>query len=273
MNKYKRVAILTGAFILLLNLVACGQVKEDNIVKEPSANQQGNSVQMEDGSDTKKDEPANTGEPIIDQPEISTQVDGDSGIKENESTNADEPAVGQQESGSATADEILDAFINGSIKAIDSTDMTTTFSITDLNMDSEEWDSYSVGEKVDLDNDGENELVICGPYGGMYLDARDGKVYEFAAGGGDALALSYVTYNGAVWIMYSNRMHTGYESYHMEKFEGADNLAAEINFSEELIDENNPEGKEKYIINGTEASYDEYYDLCSKIFAAEVATN
>ena len=26
--------------------------------------------------------------------------------------------------------------------------------ITDLNTDSEEWDAYSVGEKVDLDNDG-----------------------------------------------------------------------------------------------------------------------
>ena len=35
---------------------------------------------------------------------------------------------------------------------------------TDLDMDSGEWDSYSIGEKVDLDNDGENELIICGPY-------------------------------------------------------------------------------------------------------------
>ena len=38
------------------------------------------------------------------------------------------------------------------------------------------------------------------------------------------LNLSYVVYNGSTWIMYSNRMHTGYEAYHMEKFEGADNL-------------------------------------------------
>lgn len=172
-----------------------------------------------------------------------------------------------------TADELLDLFINGQVSAVSPTDSTQAFYITDLNMDSEEWDSYSVGEKVDLDNDGENELIIRGPYGGIYLDAHDNKVYEFAAGEGTALTLSYTVYNGATWIMYSNRMHTGYEAYHMEKFEGADNLVAEMNFNEELLDEDNVEGEEKYTLNGTEISYDDYYELCSKIFAAEVNTD
>ncbi|RKJ43018.1 hypothetical protein D7X98_17355 [bacterium 1XD8-76] len=108
------------------------------------------------------------------------------------------------------AGELLDLFINGSIGAVDSTDQTSEFYITDLNMDSGEWDSYSVGEKVDLDNDGEEELIINGPYGGKYLDARDNKVYEFAAGGGTALALSYTCYDGAVWILYSNSMINSY---------------------------------------------------------------
>ncbi len=84
--------------------------------------------------------------------------------------------------------------------------------------------------------------------------------------------LSYVVYNGSTWIMHSNRMNTGYEAYHMEKFEGADNLVAEMNFYEELVDEDNVEGKEKYTLNGTEISYDEYFELCSKIFATEVTT-
>ncbi|MDO4333401.1 MAG: hypothetical protein Q4C58_12065 [Eubacteriales bacterium] len=173
----------------------------------------------------------------------------------------------------ATADELLDLFINGTIGAVDSADLTSSFYITDLDMDSEEWDSYSIGERVDLDNDGENELIICGPYGGIYLDARNNKVYEFAAGEGDSLVLSYVFYNGSTWIMYSNRMHTGYEAYHMEKYEGADNLVAEMNFHEELVDEDNVEGKEKYTLNGSEISYDEYFELCSKIFATEENTN
>ena len=169
-----------------------------------------------------------------------------------------------------TTEELLDLFINGSISAISSED--SAFYITDLDMDSGEWDSYSIGERVDLDNDGENELIICGPYGGKYLDARNNKVYEFAAGEGDGLVLSYIVYNGSTWIMYSNRMHTGYEASHMEKFEGADNLVAEMNFDEELVDEDNVEGEEKYTLNGTEISYEEYFELCSKIFATEVTT-
>lgn len=168
------------------------------------------------------------------------------------------------------ADKLLDSFINGSISAVYSTDLTSMFYITDLNMDSEEWDSFSIGEKVDLDNDGVNELIINGPYGGKYLDARDNKVYEFAAGAGTAFNLSYVVYNEAIWIMYSNSTHAGYESYHMERFEGADNLVEEMNFSAELIDENNPEAGMKYTLDGTEISSEEYEELCSRIFAAQV---
>lgn len=245
MSKCKKIAILVCVFLSAFIIAACGQVQEDKTAKEPSANQQENS----------------------------TQDDGNSDTKENKTANTDEPTMGSQEvNNKATVDETLDAFINGSISAVDPTDLTT-FSITDLNMDSDEWDSYSIGDRVDLDNDGENELIICGPYGGMYLDVRDGKVYEFAAGEGDSLVLSYVVYNGSTWVMYSNRMHTGYESYHMEKFEGADNLVEEMNFNEELVDEDNVEGEEKYTLNGTEISYEEYYELCSKLFAAEVNTN
>ena len=201
--------------------------------------------------------------------------------KTSDVPNIDDFPVNQQESNmqdavatspEAASDELLDSFINGLADAVDSEDLTSTFSVSDLNMDSEEWDAYSIGEKVDLDNDGENELIINGPYGGIYLDARDDKVYEFAAGEGTALILSYTYYNGAVWIMYSNRSSAGFEFYHMEKFEGADNLTAEMNFGEEF-DPNNAEAGIKYTLNGTEISYDEYTELCSKIFAAEVNTN
>lgn len=225
MNRCKKIAILACVFLTALNVTACGQKKEDEVVNtdESLTRQQEGSVQTVEGTDL-------------------------------------------------TTEELLDLFVNGSISAISSEDFTSAFYITDLDIDSGEWDSYSIGERVDLDNDGENELIICGPYGGIYLDARDNKVYEFAAGEGDGVVLSYVVYNGSTWIMYSNRMHTGYEAYHMEKFEGADNLVAEMNSYEELVDEDNVEGKEKYTLNGTEISYDEYFQLCSKIFATEVTT-
>ena len=201
--------------------------------------------------------------------------------KTSDVPNIDDFPANQQESNmqdaagtgsEAAADELLDSFINGLADAVTLEDSASTFSVNDLNMDSEEWGTYSIGEKVDLDNDGENELIINGPYGGIYLDARGDKVYEFASGGGTVLVLSYTYYNGAVWIMYSNRSSAGFEFYHMEKFEGADNLTAEMNFGEEF-DPNNAEAGIKYTLDGAEISYDEYTELCSKIFAAEVNTN
>jgi hypothetical protein len=256
--KYKKVIVLVCALLIALSTVACGQEKNDEAVStdEPAVSQQESDSQSGESTDSevKEDENVNTEEPSESQQESNGQV--------SESTDAE-----------VTAEELLDLFISGSISAISSVDSTSTFYITDLDMDSGEWDSYSIGEKADLDNDGENELILCGPYGGIYLDARDNNVYEFAVGEGAALTLSYVVYNGATWVMYSNRMNAGYESYHMEKYEGADNLVAEMNFGEELVNEDDAEGEEKYTLNGTEISYDEYFELCSKILATEVNTD
>ena len=275
MNRCKKIAILVCVFLTALNVVACGQVKGDEVVNkdESPTRQQDSSVQTVEDTDLeiKEDETANADESSGNQQESSMQIDESTNLETEE-----DKTIGVEESNAQTdenigtemtTEELLDLFINGSISAISSEDSTSALYITDLDMD-----SYSIGERVDLDNDGENELIICGPYGGIYLDARDNKVYEFAVGEGDALVLSYVVYNGSTWIMHSNRMNTGYEAYHMEKFEGADNLVAEMSFYEELVDEDNVEGEEKYILNGTEISYDEYFELCSKIFATEETT-
>ena len=278
MNRCKKIVILVCVFLTALNVVACGQAKGDEVVNtdESSVNQQESSVQTAEATDLeiKEDETVNADESSVNQQESSMQTVESINLETEEDKIIDVEKSNVETSENIdtemTTEELLDLFINGSISAISSED--SAFYITDLDMDSGEWDSYSIGERVDLDNDGENELIICGPYGGIYLDARDNKVYEFAVGEGDALVLSYVVYNGSTWIMYSNRMHTGYEAYHMEKFEGADNLVAEMNFYEELVDEDNVEGKEKYTLNGTEISYDEYFELCSKIFATEVTT-
>lgn len=258
MNTKKKMTLLVCVFLTALCIVSCRQAKEDAIIngEESSAAQQEITVETAENTDseTTGDEIERAEESSADQQENHVQAakDADSEM---------------------TAEELLDLFIDGTINAADSTDLTAAFYITDLNMGSEELDSYSVGEKVDLDNDGENELVISGPYGGIYLDGRNNRVYEFAAGDGNALILSYVYYNGAVWIMYSNSMNEGYESYHMEKFEGADNLVAEMDFGEELADPNNSESEMKYILNGTIISYDEYAAFCSKIFASQVSTS
>ena len=278
MNRCKKIVILVCVFLTALNVVACGQAKGDEVVNtdESSTRQQESSVQTVESTDLeiKEDETAIADESSVNQQESSMQTVESINLEteEDKTIGVEKSNVqtGENIDTEMTTEELLDLFINGSISAISSED--SAFCITDLDMDSGEWDSYSIGERVDLDNDGENELIICGPYGGIYLDVRNNKVYEFAVGEGDSLVLSYVFYNGSTWIMYSNRMHTGYEIYHMEKFEGADNLVSEMNFHEELVDEDNVEGKEKYTLNGMEISYDEYYELCSKIFATEVTT-
>ena len=50
--------------------------------------------------------------------------------------------------------------------------------------------------------------------------------------------------------LYSNSVNEGAESYHMEKYEGADKLVAKMNFSEKFADANNPKAGKKYVLNG-----------------------
>ncbi len=263
----RKMAITAAAVVTMAVLSSCSQTKSS---QDDKSDIMGSITEIGDSAGSADANPAENPEGAG---QIVTEIKGD------ETVNTKESSANQQENGAQavdsekTAEELLDLFISGQINAVDSTDLTSAFYISDLNMDSGEWDSFSIGEKVDLDNDGENELVINGPYGGMYFDARDNRVYKFAAGDGNACILSYTYFNGAILILYSNRMNAGYEAYHMEKYEGADNLVAEINFGEELADPNNAEAGMKYTWNGTEISYDEYTGLCSKIFAAEVSTN
>ena len=260
----RKIAMTAAAVVMIAALSSCGLAKSP---ADGKSDIMGGITEIGDSAGSSDANPAENSE---EAGQIVTEIKGDETVSEKESS------VNQQEDSAQTvenvgsektAEELLDLFISGQINAVDSTDLTSAFYITDLNMD-----SYFIGEKVDLDNDGENELVINGPYGGIYLDARDNKVYEFAVADGTALILSYTYYNGAIWIMYSNRSSAGFEFYHMEKFEGADNLVAEMNFGEEF-DINNVEAGLKYTLNGTEISYDEYTELCSKIFAAQVDTN
>ena len=282
MNQHRKIITLVCTFLMALHIAACGQTTG----VEFTAIQQKSDIQTLENTDLEinGDETVNTTESSVNQPESDVPTVENTALeaKEDETINAADTSIIQQENSAQTVEnvdsemtteELLDLFINGSINAVRSTDSTSAYYITDLNMNSGEWDSCSIGEKVDLDNDGENELIINGPYGGIYLDARDNKIYEFATGEGNALILSYVYYNGAIWIMYSNNINEGYEAYHMERFEGADNLVGEINLTEELVDAGNLESGMKYTLNGEEISYDEYTMLGSKIFATEVYTN
>ena len=97
-----------------------------------------------------------------------------------EKANTDASAEAVSSADSAENEELFKAFIDDEIPAIrigeDGTE--DTFMYSDLPHDPEEWDNVTVSdERIDLDNDGEKELILTGANGGMYLDVRDGKVY------------------------------------------------------------------------------------------------
>lgn len=120
------------------------------------------------------------------------------------------------------ADELFEKAINGEIivNAVyeDGTDIS--FWIPDLPHDPEDWECYEVGERVDLDNDGIKELILNGPYGGKYLDARDGGVYQLAEGEGTAGQLYYADYNGKTYICHVDNSHGGREIFLMDQYNG-----------------------------------------------------
>lgn len=161
-------------------------------------------------------------------------------------------------------DDLLQSFLIGKAKAfrVDSDD---SFYITDLNMNANEWGSYSVGEMVDLDNDGEDELILDGPYGGMYLDELDSRVIVFAEGMGTASVVSYVFYDDAYWIVRSDTTHSGRIWRSLEKYNGSDCLVDSFEiyvvFDGQAYDENS-----QFTYRGENISMTEYEQLMAEIF-------
>lgn len=130
-------------------------------------------------------------------------------------------------------EELLDAFLANEIPAL-CEDEKVTIMWSDL--DYEDYEIYSVGERADLDNDGEDEQIINGPYGGMYLDARNNKVYILAEGAGMSNWLSYTYYDNAAWIVHSDTEHAGRKMYWLTKYDGDGNITDEFQLSAEYWD-------------------------------------
>lgn len=134
------------------------------------------------------------------------------------------------------SEELLDAFLAGEIPAIYESGEEFVIMFDDLEFDEEGWDCFSVGEQVDLDNDGENEQILNGPYGGIYLDARNGKVYVLAQGEGTAGELFYTYYDDAVWIVHCDITHAGRQMYWLTRYDGNGNIVDSFQLSAEYWD-------------------------------------
>ena len=169
---------------------------------------------------------------------------------------------------SRESEELLDAFLAGEISAIREDNGEASLNFDELPVDEEDWYSYSVGERIDLDNDGENELILDGPYGGMYIDARDGKVYVLAAGEGTAGVLSYTDYDNATWIVHRDTSHMGRQIYWLTRYDGDGNIADEFQLAAEYWDSPDDKYDENsdFTYRDAKISMEEYETLLSEIF-------
>lgn len=167
-----------------------------------------------------------------------------------------------------TPEELLDAFLAGEIPAYFDYKEESTIMYDQLPHDEDDWERYSVGERIDLDNDGEVEQIVNGPYGGKYFDARDGKVYVLAEGEGTGALLSYANYDNATWIVHSDITHWGRQVFWLTQYDGEGKIVDAFRFGAEYWD--SPDGK--YDENSTftfryeEISMSEYEELREEIF-------
>lgn len=166
-------------------------------------------------------------------------------------------------------DNLLDLFVEGKIAAKYVEENRAEFYITDLEMGEEDYFSYSVGERIDLDNDGEDELILDGPYGGKYLDAREGQVYVLSEGEGTAEILSYTKFDGNTWIVLSDTTHGGRKVYDLYCYAGSGAITDEFRLAKWFWDVPEDENGTEYEYRGEKIDKEQYDSLYQKIFGSE----
>lgn len=168
------------------------------------------------------------------------------------------------------SEKLLDAFLSGEIPAVHDDAVNVYEWLWNEEVDS----VYSVGERVDLDGDGENEQVINGPYGGRYLDARNGKVYVLAEGEGTAGVLFYTNYDNAVWIVHSDTTHMGRQMYWLTRYDGDGNIVDCFQLSAEYWDSPDSQYDENsdFTYRDEKISMEEYEALRDEILSGKNMT-
>lgn len=123
---------------------------------------------------------------------------------------------------------LFESFLNDRIKVFYEAfggDDSEGFLYSDISQlgEGEEWCEIRYDETnayADIDNDGEMELTLWGPYGGFFIDETNGLLYLMAQGEGTALVLDYAYSEDEVWLVYSDTTHSGRELRHFVKYEG-----------------------------------------------------
>lgn len=174
----------------------------------------------------------------------------------------------EEAAGASGSEALLDAFLASEVAAVYEDGREQVIWFDELPHE-EDWAKYTVGERIDLDNDGEREQIIKGPYGGIYLDVRDNLVYVLTKGDGTGMMLSYTNYDNAVWIVHRDTLHGGRQIYRMTKYDGGEHIVDEFVLSAQYWDAP-PNGSydedSDFSYRGEAISMEEYEALLEEIF-------
>ena len=152
--------------------------------------------------------------------------DDDDRDDEDEDKDKDDEDKDDEDKDSEDPEALFQKFLDGELEAhsIDYQGNAVTYKYTDLQTDPDEWDSYYYDDDsyIDVDNDGENELHLYGPYGGKVLDVRDGEIYDLTEGEGTAGELCFGEYEGLTYICHRDVSHAGRQIHLFDRYENGE---------------------------------------------------
>jgi len=172
------------------------------------------------------------------------------------------------------SNDLLQAFLDDEIEAIEVSEdgSESSFKYSDLPHDEDDWECYYYDDDsfVDLDNDSEEELIVYGPYGGIFFDVRDNNVYVLATGDGTASYLSYAEYEGLTYIVHSDTSHGGRSIHLFDRYEDGE-IVESFDLSAEYYDSEYDEYDQNsdFTFNGESITMEEYEALCKEIFGTK----
>lgn len=256
-NKYaieeimKKLTLILITLSLLLSLCMTGCQNNENNISESVI--ESDAVESESVSDI---------ESVIARKEPNSSSDESSDNSENSAL----PSISQSYG-------VFDSFLSGESDCtrIDVTgENFGTFNVKDIYFDDDDIFSYRFDdmELKDLDNDGQDELIIMNANGGMYLDYDATQFTTLAESQGTAVMLNYVEYDGAIWIYYYDILHQGRKTYDFYKYNGAGNIVDSFDLKAEFYDsyEDAYDETSDFTYRGQKITMEEFDRLLTDIF-------
>lgn len=172
----------------------------------------------------------------------SSSTEATNEVAENETSAEASTSSSEEETTIADADSttLFDQFMAGEIDAIyyDYDGNEQTISAEDMSFNGEEWDATKFFGYKDVDNDGEEELLLRGPYGFDLFDIQDGKLVLFARGEGAGATCLLASYEDKIWVVYAHA-YADEEYYNFDLYNGSETIEKSFGINAETDESGN----------------------------------